>query len=106
MERNDVTTINGREFVSVDEFVRRMDTTRQTLEKRIRLGIIPIVRPDGKRRRFIDWELGSKAWNMNPPNKNNVEAQRLEKRNPRTTPLWQKRKTQENLTWSLQASPK
>ena len=34
MERNDVTTINGREFVSVDEFVRRMDTTRQTLEKR------------------------------------------------------------------------
>ena len=83
MERNDVTTINGREFVSVDEFVRRMDTTRQTLEKRIRLGIIPIVRPDGKRRRFIDWELGSKAWNMNPPNKNNVEAQRLEKRKPK-----------------------
>ena len=83
MERNDVTTINGREFVSVDEFVRRMNTTRQTLEKRIRLGIIPIVRPDGKRRRFIDWELGSKAWNMNPPNIKNVEAQRLEKRKPK-----------------------
>ena len=34
MERNDVTTIKGREFVSIDEFVRRMDTTRQTLEKK------------------------------------------------------------------------
>ena len=80
MERNEITTIDGREYVSVEEFVRRMDTSRQTLEKRIRLGIIPVVRPDGKRRRFIDWELGSKAWNMNPPNMKNVEAQRLAKR--------------------------
>lgn len=79
MERNEVTYIDGRECVSVEEFVRRMDTSRQTLEKKIRLGIIPIVRPDGKRFRYIDWELGSKAWNMNPPNPKMVASQRIAK---------------------------
>lgn len=76
MGRGEITTIDGREHVSVDEFARRVDISRQTLEKKIRLGIIPIVRPDGKRARYIDWELGLKAWNMNPPNRKNVEAQK------------------------------
>ena len=93
MERNEVTTINGREFVSIDEFVRRMDTSKQTLEKRIRLGLIPVTRPDGKRKRFIDWELGSKAWNMKPPNRKNVEAQRLAKRKPKEDSFMTERET-------------
>ena len=45
MERNDVIRIDGRECVSIEEFIRRVDTSRQTLEKKIRLGIIPIIHP-------------------------------------------------------------
>ena len=80
MERNDVIRIDGRECVSIEEFIRRVDTSRQTLEKKIRLGIIPIIHPDGKRFRYIDWELGSKAWNMNPPNRKIVDSQRKAKK--------------------------
>jgi hypothetical protein len=80
MERNEITHIDGREFVTVKEFARREDVSEMTIEKKIKLGIIPVVYPDRKKKRYIDWELGDKAFNMNPPNRKNVEAQRLVKR--------------------------
>lgn len=69
MERNDVTIRNGREYVSMEEFCRRLDISRNTFEDRVRLGLIPITRFDGRRKRYVDWELGKKAYHKKPVEK-------------------------------------
>ena len=61
MERNDVTMRDGREYVSMEEFCRRLDISRSTFEDRVRLGLIPITKFDGRRKRYVDWERGKKA---------------------------------------------
>lgn len=66
MERNDVTMRDGREYVSMEEFCRRLDISRSTFEDRVRLGLIPITKFDGRRKRYVDWELGKKAYYIKP----------------------------------------
>lgn len=66
MDRGPVFRNEGREYVTVEEFCRRVDISRTTFEKRARLGIFPITRFDGKRQRYLDWELAKRAYDMNP----------------------------------------
>ena len=66
MPRGEVSTMsNGREYVSVEEFARRTGCSAPTIYSRIRLGLIP-TENFGKKKIYIDWELGSKAYNVRP----------------------------------------
>lgn len=66
MPRNEVSTVSdGREYVSVDEFARRTGCSAATIYGRIRLGLIP-TETFGKKKIYIDWELGNKAYQIHP----------------------------------------
>ena len=61
MERNDVTMRDGREYVSMEEFCRRLDISRSTFEDRVRLGLIPIKKKKKRRKRYVEWDPGKNA---------------------------------------------
>lgn len=64
MTREDVTTFNHKEYVSIIEFAKRLDAGVSTVRRKISEGKLPARTFDGRKTMYIEWESGRAIWNM------------------------------------------
>lgn len=70
------------EFVSIQEFARRVDVRRSAVQYAIAKGRISLTGEMSDRKKLIDWTTQSKAWETNRL----VESRKYTKKNPDGTP--------------------
>lgn len=66
MERDDITIHEGKEYISTFEFAKRVGASERTIRRKVNDGLLKSISFDGRRLKYIEWEVGKKMWEFMP----------------------------------------
>lgn len=76
MTREETTTYGNKEYVTIDEFARRVTAGRRTIARRISEGKLKTRKFDGRRTQYLEWETSKRMWDMLPHDAQKINAAR------------------------------
>lgn len=76
MTREESTIYNHKEYVTIDEFAKRVGAGRRTILRRLSEGKLQARSFDGRKTKYLEWESSKKMWDMLPHDPQKINAGR------------------------------
>lgn len=74
MTREDTTMYDHKEYVTIDEFAKRVGAGRRTIMRRLSEGKLQSRTFDGRRTVYLEWESAKKMWDLLPHDTQRINA--------------------------------
>lgn len=74
MYREDVTTYQGKEYVSIEEFAKRVGAGKSTIKRKLSDGKLHYINIEGRKTRYLDWEASKRLWDLMPHDAQKINA--------------------------------